>query len=352
MLKNTIGCVALAVVCMIPQGTSAQDNKDIEALQGFPGRRLNYMFTQYVVPTVFKEGDDWGMFVHAKYLGEGRPVDDGRHWLGLRTLQAYKKEDGQTFSLMFDGYKSYDYGREPRFEMNAAFGYGYTTKDWGVHAGLFTGLILGKPQLSTAAYTRASGPVAVFDEAEGIGGSLDWYAYYKYKNLAKIRAIFKNKGRPDANSAERKASSGFEVIGGSFKDLFNLDYYRSEKLLLFDTRLSDPVKKALGEDLFKDGFLSRIDANIRFGAGLQGQGVSEYALACKYNGPKWEYGLDIYKTRFTDGNLGMILIYNLMKLEDIASGAAMRVVMFRNYTPMVLEMHSKSAAFLELRIQM
>jgi hypothetical protein len=351
MLKKTIQCAVLAAVCMIPQGISAQDNKDIEALQGFPARRLNYMFNQYVVPTVLKDGDDPGMFVHAKYFGEGRPVDDGRHWLGLRTLQAYKKENGTTMSMMFDAYKSYDYGRESRFEMNAAFGYGYTTKDWGVHAGLFTGLILGKPQLSPSAYTSASGPVAVFDEAEGIGGSLDWYAYYKYKNLAKIRAIFKNKGRPDANSADRKSKAGFEVIGGSFKDLFNLDYYRSEKLLLFDTRLSDPVKKALGEERFESGFLSRIDANVRLGAGFGGQGISEYALAWKYNGKRWEYGLDIYKARFTDGNLGFVAIYNLPAFDDLIPGGKMRFVMFRNYTPMVLEMHSKSAAFLELRIQ-
>lgn len=350
--KNAV-LVGLCCFLLLSVLTSYAQSQDVDALQGFPGRRLNYMFNQYVVPTIFKEGDDFGMFVHAKYLGEGRPIDDGRHWLGIRTLQAYKQENGHTISGMFDAYKSYDYGRNSRFEMNAAFGYGYTAKDWGFHAGLFTGVIFGKPQLDQNNFLLAEGPTSRFDEAEKIGGSLDWYAYYKFKNLAKFRAIFKNKARPDANSTENKQKTGFEVVGGSFKDLINIDYYRAENQVLFDTKLNEPVKNMLGAERFSgDGFLSKVDANIRMGVGLAGQGISEYSFAMKYNGPTWEYGLDLYKAKFTDGNLGMMLIYNIELFSDEDMGQKMRIVAFRNYTPMALELHSKSAVFIEFRMQL
>lgn len=341
----------LLYICILGSSTAVSQTSttDVKQLKSFPSKRLNYMFNQYVLPTLYSS-KEFDMFVHAQYYGEGKPLEDGVYWAGFRSLQGYKFRNNTNMSIMADIYKNAQYGIPQDFRMYFAFGYGYNAKFWGIHAGVYTGLAI-LPEKLLSNQLLAMGPVPLVESTK-LSGTLDYYLYYKVTNIAKLKTIFRDRVRdPLTNVTIRQR--GLSVFGANLYDMFNVEYYRFEKTLLLDTRARKIAEKVLDKDFSYGGdFWARFDTYFQIEFDRLNK-ATNYALAPTYRGKRFEYGLDISKKSYTNSRLGGMIIWNLLSENNslFDEGWRFRVVAFSNYTPLVFEMHSQSAIFLELRIK-
>ena len=208
------------------------DQPEITTVKQFPLARMNYMYSNLVLPVVF--GGKSG-YINSGVIGEFYDEKSGFWSTDFRYLQGSNTGEGFTSSAaLCSSTTKIDGVLFSRLDIG--LGLGFDSKYLGAHIGMMEEMLWLKYPVKNTSDQRyyAYSPFTGIDVLTNEYGKVtaDWFGYYKFLNVLYFKSIVKNA----FSDYSRRDNVG--LIGASVLDFAGVDYYRRIGLVYGSMRVS------------------------------------------------------------------------------------------------------------------
>ncbi len=278
---------------------------EITTVKQFPLARMNYMYTNLILPVLF--GGKSG-YINSGVIGEFYDEKSGTWSTDFRYMEASNTGEGFTSGGIFcSSTAKVDGVLFSRLDMGV--GLGFDTKYFGGHFGIIAEMLWLKYPAGTTSDERyfAYSPFTGIDVLANDYGKVtcDWFGYYKFFNVLRIKSIFKNA----FSGVKERDNVG--LIGASLLDFAGVDYYRRIGLVYSNMRISSMTLRRM-EWYESENFDFNFDAHSVYdelnkewdGYSVAAEGIfaGHYAAGIEYKPDTKRFGCTAgYNYLFDDG---------------------------------------------------
>ncbi len=216
------------------------DQPEITTVKQFPLARMNYMYTNIILPVLF--GGKSG-YIYSGVIGEFYDEKSDIWSTDLRYMTASNTGKGFTSGAILNSSTTkIDGVLFSRLDMGV--GLGFDSKYFGGHFGIMTEMLWLKSPAGTKSDERyyAYSPFTGIDVLTNEYGKVtcDWFGYYKLLNVLHLKTIMKNA----FTDVKRRDNVG--LIGASLLDFAGVDYYRRIGLVHSSMHISSMSLRRMG----------------------------------------------------------------------------------------------------------